>query len=198
VWLRASLADRYGGLDIKELSRNGESKNFIELVLKNFISKGLQSAPNPLISKYLLAAMKLSTRLASCVPFSASPGRNRIGGNSMRFRTIVSLATLFVFCFAVAVWSMPDSSQASEVKTNKAAESQTVSGKISSIGDASFSVDVKKDQNTNTIQFLIDGKTVVEGKLAVGEQATVEYQSEDGQNIAKHVIIQHAATRHSR
>jgi hypothetical protein len=113
----------------------------------------------------------------------------------MRFRTVVSLATLFVFCFAVAVWSMPLSSSAPS--TSSAAESQTVSGKISSIGDASFSVDVKKDQNTNTIQFLIDGKTVVEGKLTVGEQAVVEYQSEEGQNIARHVIVQHAAARHS-
>jgi len=113
----------------------------------------------------------------------------------MRFRTVVSLATLFVLCFAVAVWSMPLSSSA--LGTSSAAESQTVSGKISSIGDASFSVDVKKDQNTNTIQFLIDGKTVVEGKLAVGEQAVVEYQSEEGRNIAKHVIVQHAATMRS-
>lgn len=115
----------------------------------------------------------------------------------MRFRTVISLATLFVFCFAVAVWSLPLSSQASAIKTNSAAESQTVSGKISSIGDASFSVDVKKDQNTNTVQFLVDGKTVVEGKLAVGEQAVVEYQSEEGRNIARHVIVQHAATTHS-
>jgi Domain of unknown function (DUF5666) len=114
----------------------------------------------------------------------------------MRFRTAVSLATLFALCFAIAVWSAPLSPQPSAVKTNGVPESQTVSGKISSIGDASFSVDVKKDQNTNTIQFLVDGKTVVEGKLAVGEQAIVEYQSEDGRNIARHVIVQHAAARH--
>lgn len=112
----------------------------------------------------------------------------------MRFRTVVSLAAMFALCFAVAVWSTPLSRQ---TKASGPPESQTVSGKISSIGDASFSVDVKKDQNTSTIQFLVDGKTVVEGKLAVGEPALVEYQSEDGRNIARHVVVQHGAKQHS-
>ena len=105
----------------------------------------------------------------------------------MRLRIVVSLAAMFALCFAVAVWSTPLSSQ---TNASRPAESQTIAGKISSIGDASFSVDVKKDQDTRTIQFLVDGKTVVEGKLAVGEQALVEYQSEEGRNIARHVVVQ--------
>jgi hypothetical protein len=119
-----------------------------------------------------------------------------MGGTSMRFRTAVSLATLFLLCFTVAVWSQPLSSRARTARTNGAAESQTASGKISSVGDASFSVDVKKDRDINTVEFLIDGKTVVEGKLAVGEQAVVEYQSEEGRNIATHVIIQRTPSLH--
>ena len=112
----------------------------------------------------------------------------------MRFRTIVSLAAMFALCFAVAVWSTP---LARQMKPSDPAESQTIAGKISSIGDASFSVEVKKDQDTRTIQFLVDGKTVVEGKLAVGEQALVEYQSEEGRNIARHVVVQPSAKQHS-
>jgi hypothetical protein len=41
----------------------------------------------------------------------------------------------------------------------------------------------------NTLQFLIDGDTKVEGKLSVGAQATVEYRSEEGKNIATHVVV---------
>ena len=108
----------------------------------------------------------------------------------MRFRTAVSLATLFLLCFTVAVWSQPLPSKASKALMNEEAESQSVSGKISSVGDASFSIDVKNSQDTSTVQFLVDGKTVVEGKLAVGQQAMVEYHSEDGKNIATHVVVQ--------
>ena len=36
---------------------------------------------------------------------------------------------------------------------------------------------------------LVDDKTTVEGKLAVGAKATVEYRSTDGKNIAVHVIV---------
>jgi hypothetical protein len=112
----------------------------------------------------------------------------------MRFRTAVSLTTLFMFCFTVAVWSQPSSSRGSAPRRNDEAQNQSVSGKISSVGDASFSVEVKKNEDKNTVQFLIDGKTVVEGKLAVGEQAVVEYHSEDGRNIATHVIVQQATS----
>jgi hypothetical protein len=62
-------------------------------------------------------------------------------------------------------------------------------GKIASIGDAEFSVQVTKDQDVNTVQFLVDDKTKVEGKLAVGAQATVEYRSNADKNIAVHVIV---------
>lgn len=48
---------------------------------------------------------------------------------------------------------------------------------------------VPKGQDVNTVQFLVDDKTKVEGKLAVGAQATVEYRSNADKNIAVHVIV---------
>jgi hypothetical protein len=68
-------------------------------------------------------------------------------------------------------------------------DNQSLSGKISSVGDAQFSVDVLKDKDVNTIQFLVDDKTKVDGKLSVGAQATVEYRSDTGKNIAVRVIV---------
>jgi len=50
-------------------------------------------------------------------------------------------------------------------------------------------VQVTKDLDMNTVQFLVDDKTKVEGKLAVGAQATVEYRSNGDKKIAVHVIV---------
>jgi hypothetical protein len=104
----------------------------------------------------------------------------------MKFRTILSLASLFLVCFTVAVWSQP---LPSEVASNKVPDSQSITGKISAIGDASFSLDVMKDQKVTTVQFLIDGNTKVDGKLVVGSKASVEYKSDSGTNIATHVVV---------
>jgi hypothetical protein len=107
----------------------------------------------------------------------------------MRFRTAVLLTTVFLVCFTVAAWSTPIPRETGTASLNAAPDAQSVAGKISSVGDAAFAVDVMKDQKVNTLQFLVDGDTKVEGKLSVGAQATVEYRSEEGKNIATHVVV---------
>src|SRR6266850_394566 len=89
------------------------------------------------------------------------PGPNRIGGNSMRFRTSMCLATLFLFCFTIAAWSTPHPILAAG-HSQPTPDNQSLSGQITSVGDAEFSV---------------------------GAQATVEYRSNEGKNIAVHVIV---------
>jgi hypothetical protein len=111
----------------------------------------------------------------------------------MRFRAILTLVTLFILtvfvaCLGVAISSDALASQPHSFK--EATERASVSGKISAIGDASFSVDVKKSQDLVTLQFLIDDTTKVEGRLEVGAQATVDYRTDDGNNIAIHVVVQ--------
>lgn len=107
----------------------------------------------------------------------------------MRFRTSMFLATLFLVCFTIAAWSTPLTAQPAPGPLQPTPDNQSLSGKIASVGDAEFSVQVTKDKDANTVQFLIDDKTTVEGKLAVGAQATVEYRSNDGKNIAVRVIV---------
>jgi hypothetical protein len=107
----------------------------------------------------------------------------------MRFRTALCLATMFLLCFTVAAWSTPDPDRMVPSDLQPVPDNQSLSGKISSIGDAQFSVDVLKDQDVNTVQFLVDDKTKVEGKLSVGAQATVEYRSDAGKNIAVRVTV---------
>jgi len=70
-----------------------------------------------------------------------------------------------------------------------AAQTQTVSGRIASIGDAEFTLEVKQNQNPIAMKFLIDDKTKMNGKLSVGAHATVDYRSEDGTNIATQIRV---------
>jgi hypothetical protein len=104
----------------------------------------------------------------------------------MRFRAALSIATLFLFCFTVAVWASPVS--AIENSTT-GSETQTVSGKIASVGDAEFIVELRQNQQSLRIRFIVDGETRVEGKLSIGSQATVEYRSEGSKNIAARVSV---------
>jgi hypothetical protein len=106
----------------------------------------------------------------------------------MRFRTALSVAAFFVLCFTVAVWSTPLAAQ-DALRAGTGAETQTVSGKIVSIGDAEFSVEVREGEKRGKWKFLIDGDTKVEGRLSVGAQAIVEYRSEADTNLAIHVSL---------
>jgi hypothetical protein len=107
----------------------------------------------------------------------------------MRFRTSMFLITLFVVCFTIAAWSTPLTAKPAEDPSQPTPDTQSVSGKIASLGDAEFSVQVTKDQDVKTVQFLVDDKTKVEGKLDVGAQVTVEYRSNADKNIAVRVIV---------
>jgi hypothetical protein len=114
---------------------------------------------------------------------------------TMRFRAILTLVTLFILtvfvaCLSVAISSDARASQPLSRLFKVAAEHGSVSGRISAIGDASFAVEVKKNQGLVTLQFLIDDTTKVEGRLEVGAQATVDYRTDDGNNIATHVVVQ--------
>ena len=106
----------------------------------------------------------------------------------MRFRTILGVATLFMTCFTLAVWSQPLATQPGGSRT--AAENRSISGKISGIGDASFSVDVlKQNHQPQTMWFLVDDSTKVDGKLTVGAHAVVEYRADGGNYVAVHVVV---------
>jgi hypothetical protein len=111
----------------------------------------------------------------------------------MRFRAILTLVSLFILtifmaCLSVAVSSDAIASQPASLFKD-ATEHGSVSGKISSIGDASFSVDVNKSQKPVTLQFLVDDTTKVEGRLEIGATATVDYRTDAGNNIALHVVV---------
>jgi hypothetical protein len=107
----------------------------------------------------------------------------------MRFRASMCLVTLFVVCFTIAAWSTPLRALPAAGDAGATPDSQSLSGTIASVGDAEFSVQVAKNKGENAVQFVVDDKTKVEGKLTVGARATVEYRSDGGKNIAVHVVV---------
>src|SRR5258708_8424923 len=112
----------------------------------------------------------------------------------MRFRAVLTLVTLFILtvfvaCLSVAISSDALASQPHSRLFKEATERGSVSGKISAIGDASFSVDVKKSQDLVTLQFLIDDTTKVEGHLDVNSLPTAHYQTDPATNIAPHLSV---------
>jgi hypothetical protein len=111
----------------------------------------------------------------------------------MRIRTILTLTILFSTCFAVASWSESRASQPFGGLHRLATQTGSVSGKISAVGADSFSVDVQKSQEPVTLKFLIDANTKIDGNLKVGAGVTVDYRSEDVNNIAVHVVVHPAA-----
>ena len=112
----------------------------------------------------------------------------------MKFRTILSLATFFLACFTIAVFAQEPPAKETAYGANRAPENQSVSGKIASVGDASFTLNVaKKDQQGQPVEFLVDDKTRVEGKLTIGADALVEYRSDSGKNVAVHVVVKPTA-----
>lgn len=111
----------------------------------------------------------------------------------MRFRAALSLATLFVVCFTVTCWAAPIPGRPIPARAVPTADNPSQSGKIASIGDADFSLEVTNGQERKTIEFLVDDDTRVEGKLKVGSQAAVEYRSADGRNIAIRVVVKPAS-----
>jgi len=118
----------------------------------------------------------------------------------MRFQIILTLVSLFILTVFMASLGMTTSSGARSVQPlgrfsqPYATEHGSVSGKISSIGDASFAVEVRKGQDLVTFQFLVDDTTKVDRRLEVGSMATVEYRTDGGNNIALRVLVQPAAS----
>jgi len=113
----------------------------------------------------------------------------------MHLRIILTVTTLFLAsCFTVAAWSSPLTAQ--PTSRTRPTQNGSVIGRISSIGDASFSVDVKKGPNLVTVEFLIDDQTSIIGRLEVGSAATVDYRTDGARNIARHIVVRSAIHSH--
>jgi hypothetical protein len=105
----------------------------------------------------------------------------------MRFRTAVSIATFFLLCFAISLWSVPAPAEVGPLRNTP--EPSSVSGRIANVNTSQFTLSLNRNQNPNKLEFVIDANTKIEGKLAIGSQATVDYRAEGQQLVATHVVV---------
>ena len=111
-----------------------------------------------------------------------------------------ALASLFL---TVAVWALPrahGTAQTNPTNEQTAPQTQSVTGKIASVGNNSFTLTVGSSASSQeqqlqqqtapkTMNFLIDKNTTIEGKLQVGATADVTYREDNGNNIAISVRV---------
>jgi hypothetical protein len=106
----------------------------------------------------------------------------------MRFRAALSKsAHLLLFFFTIWLWSVPVPLHAWTIHV--APEPSSVAGKIANVADSQFILSLDRNQNPNKLVFEIDANTKIEGKLAVGAQATVDYHADGDRLIATHVVV---------
>jgi hypothetical protein len=110
-----------------------------------------------------------------------------------------ALASLFL---AAAVWALPrahGTAPTNPANQQAAPQTQSVTGKIASVANNSFTLTVGSSASSQgqqlqqtapkTMNFLIDKNTTIEGKLQVGATADVTYREDNGNNIAISVRV---------
>ena len=92
----------------------------------------------------------------------------------------------------------PANTHQSQDGQQAAAQTQSVSGKIASVDQNSFTLTVASGSSVSaapqptsatTMSFTIDKNTTVEGKLKVGSTADVTYRQDNGANVAISVHV---------
>jgi len=109
----------------------------------------------------------------------------------MRFRTAISLATFFMVCFAISLWSVPLPAAVGPLRSFP--EPSSIAGTIADVHTSQFTLSPNRNLNPNKFEFVIDSNTQIEGKLAVGARATVHYRADGRQLIATRVVVQPAS-----
>ena len=100
-----------------------------------------------------------------------------------------SLGALLILGFSTQARTALQQSQSGQ----QADQAKQVNGKVTAIGSdkKSFSLDVNDGNNKRTMQFVLDEKTQVQGRVGVGTDATVQYQpTNDGKNVALNIAPQ--------
>jgi hypothetical protein len=78
---------------------------------------------------------------------------------------------------------------AQEQQAPKPPDTKVTDGKVTGVGKETFSIEVKNGKISQTVEFTVNPDTRIEGSLAVGLIAQVEYKTDGGKNIAVHVIV---------
>jgi hypothetical protein len=118
----------------------------------------------------------------------------------------IGVSTLAGLLLTAAIWTLPSAAKNANTakragKAQEAPQTQSVSGKITAIEKATFTLSVTSDRMSRqsessqgesaleTMTFHIDRNTTIDGRLKVGANADVTYREEGGKNIAINVVV---------
>lgn len=111
----------------------------------------------------------------------------------MKAITFVSTTALALSLVAAGTSSVPLApagvSAAQEQQAPKLPDTKVTDGKVTGVGKENFSIEVVNGKIPETVQFTVTPDTKIEGELAVGLIAQVEYKTDGDKNIAVHVIV---------
>jgi hypothetical protein len=127
------------------------------------------------------------------------------GGFQMRKEMRIGLTFLSSFVLAAALWAFSPSrgSAQSPDQTSQTQAAQSVSGKIASVEQSTFTLTVggsdqtapprssvaQSSSSAKTMTFEVDQNTTVDGKLRVGANADVTYRQDGSKNVAISVRV---------
>ncbi|MGH9680325.1 MAG: hypothetical protein ACRD4Y_10275, partial [Candidatus Acidiferrales bacterium] len=99
--------------------------------------------------------------------------------------------TLFGLMLATASAKAPPASATPQSGQQAQQETKSIAGTVSSIGNNghSFALEVDQGNNKQTLQFVLDKDTRVQGHVTVGTAVTVEYVAMADQNVAKTITV---------
>jgi hypothetical protein len=118
----------------------------------------------------------------------------------MKFDKRLIFSSLASLILATAVCAIPSSTRPNATHEQTAAEAQSVSGKIASVGKSSFTLTLAsnsasqpgnqfQEATPKTMRFMIDKNTTVDGTLKVGSDADVTYREDGGHLVAISVRV---------
>lgn len=106
-------------------------------------------------------------------------------------RKFLLLAAVVGFLFAVSTHAHPPYQQSSSSQAQQpdqqAPKVHSVTGKVTQVetGGKAFSMDVNQGSDKHPMRFVVDKSTTVQGHVAAGSMASVDYQPDaNGQNVA--------------
>jgi len=73
-------------------------------------------------------------------------------------------------------------------KVHRVPESSIVSGKVAGFSETQLTLSVGREHMLNTLAFVLDSNTKIDGALVVGAPATVEYRTEGDHLVATRVV----------
>lgn len=105
-------------------------------------------------------------------------------------RTLLPLAFLSLVGFtaaAVSARTHPTPAAAQSAQQQDKQETKSIQGTVVSIGDKgrSFALETNDRGTKQTLQFVVDQETQVQGQVKVGTSVKVEYVAMADQNVAK-------------